>query len=115
MKQNTYKFGNFAETIAANFLRLKGYRILERRFKTKVGEVDIVAKKLRTLVFVEVKARRKNELIEVILRQHQINRIKKAAEFFLMMNQKYHDFDVRFDFILFNESLVPEHHEGYFE
>jgi putative endonuclease len=50
-------WGRHAETIAALFLRAKGYRILARRARTKAGEIDIVAKKGDTLIFVEVKAR----------------------------------------------------------
>lgn len=49
--------GRRAETIAALFLQLKGYRILARRVQTRVGEIDLVARKGDTLVFVEVKAR----------------------------------------------------------
>jgi putative endonuclease len=49
--------GRRAETIAALFLQLKGYRILARRVRTRVGEIDLVARKGDTLVFVEVKAR----------------------------------------------------------
>lgn len=49
--------GRRAETIAALFLQLKGYRILDRRVRTRVGEIDLVARKGNTLVFVEVKAR----------------------------------------------------------
>jgi putative endonuclease len=49
--------GRRAEQIAALFLQLKGYRILARRVRTRVGEIDLVARKGETLVFVEVKAR----------------------------------------------------------
>ena len=49
--------GRRAETIAAWYLRLKGYRILAKRVRTRVGEIDIIARKDDTLVFVEVKAR----------------------------------------------------------
>lgn len=49
--------GRRAEQIAALFLQLKGYRILARRVRTRVGEIDLVARKGDTLVFVEVKAR----------------------------------------------------------
>jgi putative endonuclease len=49
--------GRRAETIAAWYLRLKGYRILAKRVRTRVGEIDIIARKKETLVFVEVKAR----------------------------------------------------------
>jgi putative endonuclease len=52
-----YRQGLRAETIAALFLRLKGYRILARRFTSPVGEIDLVARRGTSLVFVEVKAR----------------------------------------------------------
>ncbi len=51
------RWGRRAETIAALWLRLKGYRIVARRVKTGGGEIDIVARHRDTLVFVEVKAR----------------------------------------------------------
>ena len=44
----TYKTGMFAETIAAWFMRAKGYRIVGHRFKTPVGEIDLIAKRGRT-------------------------------------------------------------------
>jgi len=50
-------WGRRAETFAAWWLRLKGYRILARRVRTAFGEIDLVARRGRTLVFVEVKAR----------------------------------------------------------
>jgi hypothetical protein len=49
--------GRLAETLCALSLRLRGYRILDRRFRTPVGELDIVARRGRALVFVEVNAR----------------------------------------------------------
>jgi putative endonuclease len=49
--------GRRAEWLAALFLQAKGYRILARRVRTRVGEIDIIARKGDTLVFVEVKAR----------------------------------------------------------
>ena len=50
--------GRLAETIAANFLRLKGWTILDRRVRTPAGEVDIVMRKPGLVAFVEVKARK---------------------------------------------------------
>jgi Holliday junction resolvase-like predicted endonuclease len=52
-----FRFGLTAESRAAAYLIAKGYRILARRFKTPVGEIDIVARRRGVLVFVEVKAR----------------------------------------------------------
>jgi Holliday junction resolvase-like predicted endonuclease len=53
-----YRRGRFAEAIAALLLRAKGHRILARRYKTPVGEIDLVALKGRRLAVVEVKQRR---------------------------------------------------------
>ena len=50
--------GRRAETLAAWYLRLKGYRIIESRYKTPVGEIDLIARRWGTTVFVEVKARK---------------------------------------------------------
>ncbi len=113
-KNKTYQFGVTCENIAQNFLKLRGYSILHKRYKTKHGEIDLIAKKSSTLVFIEVKARKKNELIEVILRPKQIERIKNSALFFISQNEEYQEFDVRFDFILFSQSYIPEHFKGYF-
>ena len=56
--RNPKAFGRRAEGLAAEYLRLKGYRILARNWRTRFGEIDLVAQKGETLVFVEVKARR---------------------------------------------------------
>jgi putative endonuclease len=57
-KQTAEKFGRFAETLAAWSLRIKGFRIIARGFRTPVGEIDIIARRGGLLVFIEVKARR---------------------------------------------------------
>ena len=56
-RQRAVRTGRWAETLCVLVLRLKGYRILLRDFRTPVGEVDIVARRGRTLVVIEVKAR----------------------------------------------------------
>ncbi len=98
-KIKNYKFGIFAERIAVWFLRFKGYKILEQRYKTYFGEIDIIAKKSNIIIFVEVKARKKDFNIEEVLSLRQVERIKRAAEFFMMKNQKLQKCDWRFDFI----------------
>lgn len=51
------KKGNEAEDLAANYLKKNGYKIIERNYSCKTGEIDIIASKNDTLVFAEVKAR----------------------------------------------------------
>ncbi|UCD32344.1 MAG: YraN family protein [Desulfobacterales bacterium] len=58
MENQRQKFGKESESIAVKHLRKQGYKILEQNYRTKMGEIDIIAKDKKTLVFIEVKARR---------------------------------------------------------
>jgi len=58
MLNRPQKFGRESEALAADILRRSGYRILTRNYRTKMGEIDIIARDGETIVFVEVKARR---------------------------------------------------------
>jgi len=72
--------GRRGEWIAALWLRLKGWSILGRRVRTPVGEVDIIARRGRTLAFVEVKARRTAAGSALALDQFRLRRVAAAAE-----------------------------------
>ncbi len=97
--KNTYQFGYFAEKYVMIFLWLKGYKILAHRYKSVFGEVDIIAKKNNVIIFIEVKARYKKINVENVLNFHQINRIKKSAEYFISKNKKLQNCLRRFDFV----------------
>jgi putative endonuclease len=58
MLNQKQKTGEKGETIAEHHLKKKGYKILEKNYRTKLGEIDIIAKDKKTIVFVEVKTRR---------------------------------------------------------
>ncbi|MCJ7773245.1 MAG: YraN family protein [Desulfobacterales bacterium] len=60
MLNNRQIFGRKSESLAVKHLKRKGYKILEQNFRTKMGEIDIIAKDKGVIVFVEVKARRSN-------------------------------------------------------
>ena len=55
------QLGHEGESVAVGFLKKNGYKILERNYQNKLGEIDIVAKDKGTLVFVEVKTRRSDQ------------------------------------------------------
>ena len=57
MSNHRQQFGTAAESIAASHLMKLGYQILEKNYRTKFGEIDLIAKDKDTIVFVEVKAR----------------------------------------------------------
>jgi putative endonuclease len=71
--------GRRAETLAAWWLRLKGWRILARRVRTPVGEIDLIARRGRTLIFVEVKARASAAGAELALDDYRLRRVVAAA------------------------------------
>ena len=77
--------GNYGETLACEFLKKRGYKILERNFRIRGGEIDIVAKDGGFMVFVEVKARYSHEYglpIESIT-PWKIRALLKSASFYL--------------------------------
>ncbi|HEX8644763.1 MAG TPA: YraN family protein [Allosphingosinicella sp.] len=71
--------GRRAETLACWWLRLKGWRILARRVRTPLGEVDIVARRGRTVAFVEVKARAGADEAAMSLDEYRLRRVAAAA------------------------------------
>ncbi|MDG1438350.1 MAG: YraN family protein [Emcibacteraceae bacterium] len=82
-RKKAYKRGHFAEQLAAIFLMLKGYTIVARRYKTKVGEIDLIAKKKNVTIFCEVKARKTTEIALESLSHKQKMRIRNAAEYYM--------------------------------
>ena len=78
-RQRRDRIGRRAETIAAWYLRAKGYRILARRVRTRVGEIDIVARHRDSLVFVEVKARATLDSATIALHPAALRRIEAAS------------------------------------
>jgi putative endonuclease len=110
-----FGLGLSAESRAAAYLVAKGYRILARRWKSPVGELDIVARRRRLLVFVEVKARATlDDAAEAVLPRQQ-QRIAAAAEAWLATYPDPKITDMRFDAILVAPGRLPRHIENAFE
>jgi putative endonuclease len=104
-----FRLGLSAESRAAMLLIAKAYRILARRWKTPFGEIDIVARRRHTLVFVEVKARATaDEAIEAVTERSQ-QRIIKAAEMWLAHHPHDGKGDVRFDVMVVTPGKMPQH------
>lgn len=114
-RQAAFRVGLSAESRAAAYLVAKGFRILARRWKSPVGELDIVARRRSLLLFVEVKARNSlGEAAEAVTpRQRQ--RIVAAAEAWLATYPETPFSDVRFDAVLVAPGKMPRHIQGAFE
>lgn len=103
------RHGRRAEALAALFLRLKLYAIREKRFKTPVGEIDLVAQRFGVTVFVEVKARRAGRGEAEALEAVDTRRISRAAQYYLARNPALADTPLRFDVIFVAPRAWPRH------
>ena len=114
-RQAAFNRGISAESLAAAWLIGKGYRILARRFRSGAGEIDIVAGRRHTIIFVEVKARASLDEAAESVTPRQRARIATAAEIWLAQNPKVAFKDLRFDAILIAPGKLPQHLQGAFE
>jgi len=108
-RRAAYRRGHSGERLAALRLMLTGYRILARRYRTKVGEIDLVARRGNLVAFVEVKRRR--ELVqglEAVTPQAR-SRIRRAAELFLRRHPALAEHALRFDIIVITPWAWPRH------
>jgi len=98
-----------AETICSWVLRLKGYRIRARSYKTSVGEIDIIAQRGKMLIFVEVKARATTAAAAESIRFQQQKRITRAAQAYITNFPKLSNMNIRFDAMLMAPGRLPRH------
>jgi putative endonuclease len=103
--------GHRSESLAALWLRLKGYRILARRLKTHAGEIDLVAAApFGPVCFVEVKARRAARAAAESLAPAQQTRIARAASLYLASRPGLARRGSRFDIVAIAPRALPVHH-----
>jgi putative endonuclease len=107
-RQAAEKRGRGAETLACWYLRLHGWRILARRARVPGGEVDVVARRGRTLAFVEVKARSSDDAAAFSLDRYRLRRVAIAAER-LAPRYMHEGDDVRIDAMFIIPRRWPRH------
>lgn len=101
--------GRRAEWIAALWLTCKGYRVLARRVKTKLGEIDLVARKGKILAFIEVKARSSfNDSLGAVSPQ-SAGRISRAAALWTASRPWARTLSPRFDIVAIVPGRAPRH------
>jgi putative endonuclease len=101
--------GRWAEALAAWSLRLRGYRVLARRYRTPVGEIDLVGRRRRLAAFVEDQARAELDQALAALGARQRARTRRAAEWFLLRHPGHAGCVIRFDLITVQPWRLPRH------
>jgi putative endonuclease len=109
VRRAAYRSGHSGELLAALRLILTGHRILARRYRTKVGEIDLVARRGGVLAFVEVKRRaRAADALEAVTPRSQA-RIRRAAELFVRRHPALAPLALRFDVMVITPWAWPRH------
>ncbi|PAX08790.1 YraN family protein [Sphingomonas lenta] len=103
--------GRRGERLAGWWLRLKGWRILDRRVRTPAGEVDLVARRGNLVAFVEVKTRKSADELDFAIDERRLARVAAAAE---MLMERYAGpgDDIRVDVVLLAPGVRPRHIEN---
>ena len=104
-----YRAGLRAEYWAAGFLLLSGYWPLAMRYKTQAGEIDLIARRGKTVIFVEIKRRETDLSAAESISHHQRHRITQAAHIFIARHPHYQNFTQRFDAVLISAGRLPNH------
>lgn len=101
--------GQWAESFAVIYLRLKGYRVIERNWRSKLGEIDILVRKGNVLALVEVKVRTDPALARGAVLGQQQQRLIRALSQYLKMRPELSALNIRCDVIAFAKLGWPIH------
>ena len=110
-----YRLGHRAELLALLSLMLKGYLPLYRRYRTPVGEIDLILRRGKTLVFVEVKARPTHDNAAHAVHITNQSRVVRAAQYFLSRHPSCAAYEMRFDVCLIAWYSWPQHRTHAFD
>lgn len=108
-RRQAYRRGHFAEYLAAAALMLKGYRIAARRFRTKAGEIDLVARRGDLVALVEVKARASEAAAVDAVTPSAARRIAAAGDIWLSRQKDHHRLSLRHDIVAVVPWRWPKH------
>lgn len=108
-RRRAWRLGLRAETVCAAVLRLRGYRIVERRLRSPVGEIDILARRGDVLVVIEVKARGDFASAAESITARQRQRLVRAAGWVLSARPDLAMLQLRFDVMLVAPWRLPRH------
>ena len=101
--------GRWAERLVLALLLCKGYRLVAARYRSPLGEIDLVMRRRRLLVFVEVKFRADPGAAAIALGPRQRDRLRRAAALFGAAHPAYAGFEPRFDLVIVPRRALPKH------
>ncbi len=107
--RRSHRSGLLAEWLALAYFTLKGYWLVAWRYKTPVGEIDLILKRGRRLIFVEVKARADADDAAHAVHAKNQSRVVRAAQHYLASHPRYAQHEVRFDVCLIAWYQWPKH------
>jgi len=113
-KIRAFHRGWISEYLAAFYLMMKGYRILALRYKTRVGEIDIIARRGDVVVFCEVKARATVEDAVFAVNATTQKRIRDASDLWISKQKTVSQLSQRYDVIAILPRSLPKHIENCF-
>jgi putative endonuclease len=108
-KRRAFRRGHSAEIICLWHLRLRGYRIVARRFRVAAGEIDLIARRGGVLAAIEVKARSTSAAAGEAVSSHQRRRVVRALEHFLATRPDLASLTFRFDVMIVVPGRWPRH------
>lgn len=107
--------GRRAEGLALFRLLLKGYWPLAQRVKTPVGEIDLIARGWKKLIFVEVKQRPDEMAGLLSISERGKTRMARAAQWWLARHPSFAHEEMRFDLVVVTRFWLPRHYPGFFD
>ena len=108
-RRRAWRHGRLAEAVAVGYLRLAGWRVLARDWRSPAGEIDIIARRRHILAMIEVKTRDRLSDAGEAIGPRQQTRIRRAASLYLARHGELASLDVRFDAILILPWRWPVH------
>ena len=105
--------GRRAELFAAIWLQLRGYKLLESRFRCRLGEVDLIMRRGQTLAFIEVKQRQELTQAQTAVTAKNWRRIAMAAEVWAAQHPKAAHLDWRYDLVAITPRSFPKHYRDF--
>ncbi len=112
-RQRAERKGRLSEWLAMLFLRLKAYRILARNFRSRNGEIDLIARRGDVIILVEVKARASHETAREAVHWKNRRRIERAGQDFLSRHPALMRYGLRYDIITLVGLSLTHHRDAW--